>query len=63
LCVGPDVDLGRIYAWILALSVARYLVCGPILGLLAAGPGMTVLPLSVMIEKVLSPGLVVLVDR
>jgi ABC-2 type transport system permease protein len=43
--------------------IARYLGRGPILGLLAAGPGMTVLPLSVMIEKVLSPGLVVLVDR
>lgn len=43
--------------------MARYLVVGSELGFLAAGPGMTVWPSSVMIETVLSPGLVVLVER
>jgi hypothetical protein len=42
---------------------ARYLGRGLSLGLLAAWPSMTSLPLSSMIMKVLSLGRVVLVDR
>ena len=43
--------------------MARYLGRGLRLGLLAAWPSMTSLPLSSMIMKVLSLGRVVLVDR
>lgn len=43
--------------------MARYLGRGLSLGLLAAWPSMTSLPLSSMIMKVLSLGRVVLVDR